>query len=358
MIGRSNTVTDLAARPLISVIIVARNSRSTLRGAVQSVLAQDIRISSLELLLIDSESHDGTRQDMEAIANECPGTARVFSNPGVYLAKGWNIGLANSRGKFLLRIDAHSEIDSRYISNGLEALQRLAKEQFDPDRIVVGGVLETIGYGLWGRTNAEVLRHPFGVGNSRFRTQPSFQGFTDTVPYGIYHSQLFTECGMFNEHLRRVEDLEFHARLRSVGVKFFQNPSMTARYFARPTYRGLIEKSYSDGVWAMAARKANPKSMRPRHLAPLGVSCAAFVIASVSVAAKVWYVGLLLPLIYGLGTLVATLQISLRSRSPSLWFTLPFAFIGLHLAKVGGMLHGFVRGVVVELARIRANVSE
>ena len=347
MIGESHGISDLGVELLISVVIVARNSRGTLRRAVRSVLEQDIGINRLELLLIDSESHDGTREDMEDLANEYAGTVRVLSNPGVFLAKGWNIGIANSRGKFLLRLDAHAELDSRYVSGGLDALQRLALEQIDPERIVVGGVLVTTGEGLWGRTNAEVLSHPFGVGNSRFRTQPSFQGFTDTAVYGVYPTHLFEGFGILNEQLRRAEDLELHARLRSAGVAFYQNPSMKARYVARPTYLGLLQKSYSDGVWAMVARKFDPHATRLRHIAPLGVLSAAAVIAGVAVVADVWPVGLVLPVIYGLGVLFAALQIAIRSRSPSLLLTLPFGFVGFHLARAGGMLHGLVKGLTV-----------
>jgi glycosyltransferase involved in cell wall biosynthesis len=84
---------------LISVIIPSYNHGNYLGRAIESVLAQTYK--SIEIIVVDDGSTDNTRQTAERF----PGVIYVYQrNQGLSAAR--NTGIDNSRGKYLLFLDA------------------------------------------------------------------------------------------------------------------------------------------------------------------------------------------------------------------------------------------------------------
>lgn len=202
-----------------------------------------------------------------------------------------------------------------------------------------------------GTVIAKVVSHPFGVGMSRFRVCKSYSGYSDTVPYGMYKKQVFDELGLFDETLRRAEDLDFHCRMRQHGKKLWLDSSIQSVYYCRETLSGLARKALGDGFWSalvlskwlgvVPLRNVVPMLFTvyillgiPIGLAlrwdpvmwlPLGSYCFANIIASVTIIVqnRTPYM-LLAPVVFfvyhfarGLGSLLAFLSLSLRGRPSS-----------------------------------------
>ena len=74
-----------------------------------------------------------------------------------------NIGIKASCGKYIVRLDAHADYASDYISKCIYYLENTDAEN-------VGGVAETKANGFMGNAIAKMLSSKFGVGNSQFRT--------------------------------------------------------------------------------------------------------------------------------------------------------------------------------------------
>ena len=93
--------------PFISVIVVCKNPGPPLRTALQSIWAQ--REISLELIVIDGASSDGSREWLEA---ESARIAVLRSEPdgGVYEAM--NKGMAAARGAWVLFLGADDRLAS------------------------------------------------------------------------------------------------------------------------------------------------------------------------------------------------------------------------------------------------------
>src|SRR6185369_7152562 len=93
---------------------------------------------------------------------------------------------------------------------------------------VVGGYLDTRAGNdtLAAQAIALMSQHPFGVGNSAFRTHAR-AGYVDTVPYGAYRRDIFDEVGHFNERLTRNQDLELNARIRRAGGHIYLSPKLS-----------------------------------------------------------------------------------------------------------------------------------
>ena len=92
-------------QPRISVVIPTYNRLDTLRHVLPSLVAQDLRRGAFEVLVADSNSNDGTREYIAAIATEHPFVRHL---PGAYggRAAARNAGIAAARAPVVLFTDA------------------------------------------------------------------------------------------------------------------------------------------------------------------------------------------------------------------------------------------------------------
>ncbi|SDB87679.1 glycosyltransferase family 2 protein [Shouchella lonarensis] len=251
-------------KPFFSVLLVVRNEERDIEGLLTQLLKQQSEQFLMELIVIDGMSTDQTKAIVMRYQATYP-QIKLLENPRQTLPAGWNIGIRAAQGDYILRIDGHTAIPDDFLLRYTKTIEA------HPEADVVGGVIDSKGRGFQGEINAYVYAHPFGVGNSKFRTlkNTSWEGYVDTVPYGAYKREIFAEVGFFNETLKRNEDIEFHKRMKDAGKRFFLSTTITSTYFVRPTLRTLIKKSLGDGKWTVIANKRTPGASGVRQKAPL-----------------------------------------------------------------------------------------
>lgn len=107
--GGAATAADGTGRPLVTVVIPARNAAATIARAVRSVLAQDWR--PLEVIVVDDASADATAAVVEGLAAEAGDAAlrllRLAAAQGAAGAR--NAGIAAARGAMIAFQDADDE---------------------------------------------------------------------------------------------------------------------------------------------------------------------------------------------------------------------------------------------------------
>ncbi len=116
---RLGRLTPARERPLVSVLIPARNEQANIEACVRSLLAQTY--APFELLVLDDASTDGTAEALARLAAEAP---RLQVLQGAPLPEGW-LGknwachqLAQAaRGDFLLFLDADTRADPRFLED-------------------------------------------------------------------------------------------------------------------------------------------------------------------------------------------------------------------------------------------------
>ncbi len=166
---RRREVLDRAGRPLVSVVVAARNASATVERAVRSLLAQTY--SSLEIVVVDDASEDGTLDVVRGLGDPRVRWLRSDARGGAARAR--NLGLAAATGAYLAFQDADDVSHPERIERQLGALlaQRAAvcvcnslRESPDGRRVIVNGrrytrsmismlfprdpVLERVGYML------------------------------------------------------------------------------------------------------------------------------------------------------------------------------------------------------------------
>jgi glycosyltransferase involved in cell wall biosynthesis len=227
----------------VSIICPTYNEEKYNIKCIESILQQDHPVENMELLFVDGRSTDKTCE----IITEYQGKYRfikLLDNPHKVVPYAMNIGIKNSTGNIIIRIDAHTFYPPNYIKVLSEQLINLNVEN-------VGVCCITDVLNKTPKTLAikEVLSHPFGVGNSMFRLGTDKIIEVDTVPFGCYRKEVFEKYGLYNEKLVRNQDIELNKRIKRGGGKIVLIPDTYCVYYARETFSALIKNNYQNGKW-------------------------------------------------------------------------------------------------------------
>ena len=259
---------------MISVIIPVFNEEKYIGSCIKSLLEQDYDIHDMEWIFVDGGSEDRTVEIIEQYRNGHPSLIRILKNQNKTVPYAMNIGIANSHGRYIIRLDAHAEYAKDYFSKCVFYLDTVDAEN-------VGGIIETKSKTKMGSSIAKMLSSRFGVGNSQFRTNGK-SGYVDTVPFGAFKREVFSKYGGYDERLTRNQDNEMNYRIRKNGGKIYLANDIKLSYFCRDTVREISSMARKNGKWNIITMKLCPGSMGIRHFVPL------FFVVSI-------------PLLFGLG---------------------------------------------------------
>lgn len=92
-----------------SVLILAQNTNTQVRRCIESVL-RFAGNTSLEIILVDNASYDGTDIWAESFRLHEPRLHTVQSSRAIGTADAYNLGLKQSRGRYILLLDASIEL--------------------------------------------------------------------------------------------------------------------------------------------------------------------------------------------------------------------------------------------------------
>ncbi len=245
-----------AAVPEVTVVVPARNEAGTIDACLDAVLGQ--QGVDLEVVVVDNGSDDGTAERLAARAAGDP-RLRVLHNPVPSIPASLNAAVAAARGRWLVRVDAHSTVPPGYVAR---AVSRLAEGRW----VGVGGRKSAVGRTPAGRAVAAVLNSPLAVGGSTYH-YGTRETVVDHIPFGAYPTALVRELGGWDESIPNNEDFEFDQRLRGRGELLF-DPELEIAWQARDDVRQLFAqyRRYGRGKPQVALR--HPGSVKLRHLAP------------------------------------------------------------------------------------------
>ncbi len=324
-------------RPFVSVIVPCRNESACLDRCLQSILASRYPADRMEVIVADGMSEDGSRARLAAYRDA---RLRIIDNPARITPVALNLAIAAARGEFILRVDAHSIISPDYMTALVDFLEH------HPNAWGAGGCMTTEpeSRGLFSDAIATVLSHPFGVGNSRFRTAGKTVERADTVFNCCWRSEVFSRVGVFHEQLVRSQDIELSSRIARAGGTLWLVPQAQTTYFARIRFGRYLRHNWANGVWSLLpALYLGRLPVSWRHLVPMAFVFALLGSIGIAAASEIRWLPLLPAAPYALLNLLFSVQAAARRRSPRLAFLLPLSFAGLHLAYGAGSLWGLFR---------------
>lgn len=321
----------------VSFIVVAYNAGSKLENLLEDLKKQDYNHNDIEIILVDSNSSDNTKDIMMKFKeiNKTFSKVLVLDNPKKILPCGWNIALEASTGDLILRVDAHSSLPNDFISKNVNRI--------DMGEKIVGGHRISIidENNAWQKTLLIAEKSIFGSGIATYRRKER-EEYVSTLAHAAYSREVFKKVGGYDERLARTEDNEIHYRMKKAGYKFLLDPTIKSYHHARNSLSKMMKQKYLNGYWIGLTMGISPKCFSIYHFVPL-----VFVLALIfSIMFAFVFSGI--PLILLLGAyftfnILNTIFSIISEKKHLDYLLLPFIFFLLHLSYGWGTLYGLIK---------------
>lgn len=275
--------TESARGELVTVAVPARNEERFIGACLDSILAQEG--CDLQVVVVDGASTDHTGDIVRSYSAR-DSRVELVDNAAAITPTSLNCALKAARGRWFVRVDAHSTVPSGYVAR---AVQHLASEKWAG----VGGRKDGVGNTPAGQAIAAVMSSRFGVGDSLYHygTQTAE---VDHVPFGAYVTGTLRELGGWDNRLVTNQDFELDYRLRQRGHKLLFDPALRIEWHCRQSIPDLFRQYRRYGKGKVDVALLHPTSLRMRHLIPplfviaCGIGAAAVVVRNRRVAAAVF----------------------------------------------------------------------
>lgn len=218
----------------ITVVICTYNRCVSLAKALDSVIAQSLpKTLSWEILVVDNNSTDRTREVAEDYCHKCPERVRYIFEQEQGLSRARNRGVREAQGEIVVFVDDDVIANSTWLRSLTASLfdgkwagaggRIVPPSDFNPPEwFTVGGEMDLLG----------ALLPIFDVGDEA--------GEMKRPPYGAnmaFRKCMFDEYGMFRVELGRCgnnflmgEDTDMGNRLMSAGQKLRWEPSAVVEH--------------------------------------------------------------------------------------------------------------------------------
>lgn len=190
-------------RPLVSVILTTKNEQEVIARFISSI--QNQTYGAIELIVVDNNSVDGTL----AISKKMG--AKVLSF-GPERSAQRNFGVRNSKGKYLLIVDADMELTPNVISECVE----LAQSDKRIGEIVIPE--QSLASNFWGRVKAFE------------RSFYNEKGDELTDASRFFRKDVFFKAGGYDETITGPEDWDLPETIKELGYKAGRIKSMIYHY--------------------------------------------------------------------------------------------------------------------------------
>lgn len=338
--------------PLVSVIIPCYNEEQFIRPLLMNILEQDYPADRLEIFIVDGMSTDRTPEIISGFHRQYP-NIQWIQNEKRFVPFALNLGIRQSHGEVIVRMDAHSVYPENYIRALVSHLYKLKADN-------VGGTWLTKPSGNTAKANAIALAlsSSFGVGNSLYRLGVNKIRKVDTVPFGCFHRSLFDRIGFFDEELLRNQDDEFNARIIENGGSIYLVPDVVITYYARPRVSSLLRMFFQYAFFKpLVNRKLKKPATLRQFVPPVFVLFLLFGWLSVFISPDLFKVYLSGMGLYAFLNLTITIKSAITAKRWGLIFFLPWIFFVQHLAYGVGYLLGIITFVIIKKTRSTISTS-
>jgi succinoglycan biosynthesis protein ExoA len=319
-----------APAELVTVLVPARNEERSIAGCLESILSQDY--PALQVIVLDAASRDTTAEVVREVERRDTRVSLVrHSLEGI--PESLNLGLAHARGRWLVRVDAHSRIAPGYVRRVVDHLREGGWGG-------VGGRKDGVASSPTGRAIAQALGSRFGVGNSRYHYGTE-RDIVDHIPFGAYPTELLRALGGWNGSLRANEDFELDYRIRRLGHKLLFDPTVRIFWETRESIPDLFRQYRRYGRGKAEVALLHPHSLEARHLAPPGLVL--YLVGASLIAPWRPIVALAASTPYVAALAAACAIVAKRERDLQAAPWLPPAFLSMHLGWGLGFWEELIR---------------
>ncbi len=245
--------TDVVAS--VVVIVPVRNEEQHLANTLDQLLNQQHAGISVEILVVDGQSTDRTREIATDYAQRYR-EVRLLDNPNRLSSSARNIGINSSQGEYLVVIDGHCEIPNRtYFTDLVDAFERSGVDCLGrPQPLDI--------------THATSLQRAIALArSSRLGHHPDSLIYSNqevNCPAAsvaiAYRRSVFDQVGLFDEAFDACEDYELNHRVDQAGLRCRLVPKLTVKYQPRATLGGLFRQLFRYGRGRVKLFRKHPEA--------------------------------------------------------------------------------------------------
>ena len=343
---KASAISSKAYAPidLVSIGVIAYNEEGSLENLLEDIVAQDFPHDRIEVILVDSDSTDGTKTIMNRFArsNSAPGkgfaSIRVLDNPKRIIPCGWNAALSSFTGDAFIRLDAHARIPSDFVSSNIAILE--------DGEYVCGGPRPTVADPdtPWTRTLLAAEESAFGSSVADYR-QGAKKEYVSAVFLPALRREVIETVGLYDERLERTEDNDYCYRIREAGFKIRFDLRIHSAQIARNSFARMVKQKYGNGYWVGKTLLIQPKCLHAYHFAPLAFVVGVATLLLVGIFAT-WWPFLACTAAYALICAALTARtIAQSARKCVQMLALPVVYASIHFAYGVGTIVGIASGL-------------
>lgn len=220
-------------KPSVTIGVCVRNSSSTLRDAIESIMKQDFPHELIEVIFADDGSEDNTLSIIKEYISKMDIAAKVFHSSWQGLGSARNIVVENARGKYIIWVDGDMTLPKDHVQKQVGFMEQnpgvgIANAEYGiiyEEKMVAA--LESIPFILhFPRDTESNVRLP-GTGGS------------------IYRTKAIKQVGGFDSSLRGAgEDQDAAYRISLGGWNIAKSPAV---FYER--HPQTWEKVWKRNVW-------------------------------------------------------------------------------------------------------------
>jgi succinoglycan biosynthesis protein ExoA len=323
----------------LSIIIPVRNEAAHIAGVIDRLLEQDYDVNRFEILVVDGQSTDETREIvrkyMERYTN-----VRLLENPKRLSSAARNIGIENARGDAVLIVDGHCLIENREMLKNVNS----AFETSGADCLGRPQPLEMYNAVTLQWAIASARRSPLGHHPDSFIYSGEAQ-FSAAISVAVaYRKELFGKAGRFDETFDACEDVEMNHRIDKAGFRCYFDPAIAVRYVPRKTLSGLAFQMCRYGRGRVRLFRKHCETFSLKSFGP------GFFVLSVIFGLPLCFVhpvflGIYLSVLvfYVFAVLTESARLAVLNRRLTMLPFLPLVFAAIHFGFGYGILREFCR---------------
>ena len=321
---------------IVSIVISAYNEEKYLTGLIEDLKRQTYNNENIEIVFINAMSTDKTTDIIQRFITENTQfrSIRLYDNLKKNQASGFNLGIKNSNGAVVLKIDAHSKVTEDFVKNNVELINQ--------GEYVCGGPRPTIveGEGKWSESLHIVEENMFGSSIADYRNS-SQDRYVSSIFHGMYRREVFEQVGLVDEQLGRTEDNELHYRIRNHGYKIRFSPNVLSYQYIRPTLKKMLHQKYSNGLWIGLTTHVKPRCLSIFHYVPFAFVLSVLISTILLPFSPLFLTFLLV--VYSLFVISLSILALLQHKNVVL-VLMPFMLFSIHFAYGIGTIVGLIKG--------------
>lgn len=245
----------------VDIMMPVLNEENYIEGCVSSLQCQTYGNENFSIIIVDGGSEDQTVGVVEELMLKYP-NVRLLKHVKKHVPISLNMAIQESRAKYIVRADVHTNYSYDYIEKCVEYLESTGADN-------VGGPMIPVGRSFFQKTVAASYYSKFALGGGKIH-DPTYEGYSDTVYLGAFRRETLLNIGMYDENMFKDEGEELDLRIIKSGGKMFLTPNIRSYYYPRKSLSGLFRQYFEYGEWKVRLIKKHKRPARIAQLAPFG----------------------------------------------------------------------------------------